>query len=116
MEKQKRCPACHKGVLKPVDDIASEVSGYFFIEKGERCAECGEEFIPEKEGQKMIAVARKMGLWGEPIKLYRKLSKSSRGITLRLPADLQRSMGLKGEEEVALSKAGKRIYVDIMPG
>lgn len=116
MEKQKICPACDKGALVSVDDILSEIEGYVFIEKGERCTHCGEEFVNEKEGQNMIRAARKLGLWGEPAKFYRKLSKSSRGITLRLPIDLQRSLHLAGNEEVALTKVGKRICIDIQPG
>lgn len=56
-----------------------------------------------------------MGIWGEPLRLYRKLTKSSRGITLRIPADLQRALHLTGKENVAFTKAGNRIYVGIEP-
>ncbi|MFH1247047.1 MAG: hypothetical protein V1644_01580 [Candidatus Micrarchaeota archaeon] len=50
--------------MKEVEDLLSEIEGYVFIEKGLRCIKCGEEFIGEKEGQKMIEAARKLGLWG----------------------------------------------------
>ncbi|HID26391.1 MAG TPA: hypothetical protein EYP22_00865 [Methanosarcinales archaeon] len=63
-----------------VDDILSEVEGYVFVEKGERCTQCDSEFIPECEGARMIKIARKLGSWGEPLKLYRKLSKSANGV------------------------------------
>ncbi|MDP3741847.1 MAG: hypothetical protein Q8R15_00870 [Candidatus Micrarchaeota archaeon] len=102
--------------MNVVEDILSEIEGYVFIEKGLRCVKCGEEFIGEKEGQKMIEAARKLGLWGEPLKLYRKLSKSARGTVIRLPSDIERALGIKGDEEISISKVGRRICIDISPG
>ncbi len=105
--KNKSCPVCEKGSLIEVDDIVSEVEGHFFVQKGKRCSSCGEEFINEKEGQKMIEIARKLGIWGEPLKLHRKLSKSARGTVLRIPTDIEKNMHLKGEEKILISKIGK---------
>lgn len=115
MSKAMECPSCEQGTLAPANDIVSEIDGHFFVESGSRCTHCREEFVPEKEGQKMIEAARKLGLWGEPVKLGRKLSKTSRGIIFRLPKDLEKSMHIKGNEQVAFSRAGRRIYVDILP-
>ncbi len=106
--KNKPCPVCEKGSLIEVDDVISEIEGHLFVQKGERCSACSEEFINEKEGQKMIEVARKIGIWGEPLKLHRKLSKSARGTVLRIPADIEKNMDLKGDEEVLISKIGKK--------
>jgi len=97
----------------PADDIVSEIDGYTFVERGRRCTKCGEEFIPEDESQRMIKVARRLGLWGEPLKLRRKLSRSGRGTVLRIPSDIERSLGIKGDEEVTISKAGRKIIVEI---
>ena len=97
----------------PADDIVSEIDGYTFVERGRRCTKCGEEFIPEEESQRMIKVARRLGLWGEPLKLRRKLSRSGRGTVLRIPSDIERSLGIKGDEEVTISKAGRKIIVEI---
>ncbi len=108
-----RCPVCGKGDLLPVDDIVSEIEGYTFIEKGDRCSHCGEEFISEEEGQRMIKVARRLGIWGEPLKLRRRLSRSGRGTVLRIPSDIERSLGLRGDEEVSVSKAGRKIIIEI---
>jgi len=105
--KKKICPACGKGEPIRVSDIVSEIEGHFFIEHGERCTECGEEFLSEKESQRMIDIARRLGLWGEPLKLHRKLSKSARGTILRIPVDIEKSMHLTGNEEVLISKIGK---------
>jgi KaiC/GvpD/RAD55 family RecA-like ATPase len=80
--------------LVPVDDIVSELEGYTFVERGRRCSECGEEFIPEEESQRLIKVARRLGIRGEPLKLKRKLSRSGRGTVLRIPTDIERSLGL----------------------
>ncbi len=102
--------------MKEAENILSEIEGYVFVEKGLRCLKCGEEFIGEKEGQKMIEAARKLGIWGEPLKLYRKLSKSARGTVIRLPSDIERALGIKGDEEIAITKIGKRICIDISPG
>ena len=108
-----RCPVCGNGELVPVDDIVSEIEGYTFVERGRRCTECGEEFIPEEESQRLIKVARRLGIWGEPLKLRRKLSRSGRGTVLRIPSDIERSLGLRGNEEVHVSRAGRRIIIEI---
>jgi len=108
------CPVCEKGDLVPVEDIVSEIEGLTFVERGDRCTHCGEEFIPEEEGARTIRVAKRLGLWGEPLKLRRKLSRSGRGVVLRIPVDLQESLGLKGDEEVVLTKTGRRrILVEV---
>jgi len=103
----KKCPVCEKESFVEVDDIISEIEGHFFVTKGKRCVSCGEEFINEKEGQRMIEIARRMGIWGTPIKLHRKLSRSARGTVLRIPIDIEKSMKLKGDEEILISKVGK---------
>ena len=112
-KRYRRCPVCGRGELVPADDIVSEIDGYTFVEQGRRCTVCGEEFLPEEGSQRMIKVARRLGLWGEPLKLRRKLSRSGRGTVLRIPSDIERSLGLKGDEEVAISKAGRKIIIEI---
>ena len=101
-----KCAVCNGNLVK-ASDITSEVEGHFFIINGSRCTSCGEEFINEKEGQRMIDIARRMGIWGEPLKLHRKLSQSARGTVLRIPTDIEKSMKLKGTEEILISKIGK---------
>lgn len=102
-----KCPVCHKGVLAQVDDIMSEIEGLTFVERGRRCDACGEEFINPEDSERTIKVARRLGIWGEPLKLHRKLSQSGRGIVLRIPEDLRESLNLKGTESVSLSKIGQ---------
>lgn len=109
-----KCPVCGKGELADVDDILSEIEGLAFVERGRRCPVCGEEFIDEADSNRTIQVARRLGIWGAPLKLKRKLSHSGRGVVLRIPADLRRSTGLKGTEAVALSKIGsKKILLEV---
>jgi len=108
-----RCPVCGEGELVPVDDIVSEIEGYTFVERGRRCTVCGEEFLPEEESQRLIRVARRIGVWGAPLRLHRKLSRSGRGTVLRIPTDIERALGLKGDEEVSVSKAGNKIIIEI---
>ena len=103
----RKCLICEKGNLIEVDDIISEIEGHFFIEKGLRCTACGEEFLDEKIAQKTIEIARRLGIWGEPLKLHRKLSKSERGTVLRIPTDIEQNLNLKGDEKVLISKIGK---------
>lgn len=115
--KAKKCPVCVKGNLVFADDILSDIEGYVFVENGQRCDHCGEEFIPEEEGNKMISIARKLKLWGEPLKLYRKLSRSARGIVLRIPVDLEKNLEIKGDEKVTIQKVGKKkILIEIQSG
>ncbi|MEK6936665.1 MAG: hypothetical protein AABW58_01185 [Nanoarchaeota archaeon] len=110
----KKCLICEKGTLVEVDDIISEIESYFFIEKGKRCTNCSEEFLDEKTSQKTIEIARRLGIWGEPLKLHRKLSRSERGTLLRIPADLEQNLNLKGDEKVLISKIGKnKILVEV---
>jgi hypothetical protein len=110
----KNCLICGKGELVEVEDIISEIEGHFFIEKGKRCSNCGEEFISEKTSQNTIEIARRLGLWGEPLKLLRKLSKSARGTVLRIPNDIEENLHLKGDEKVLISKIGKnKLLVEI---
>ncbi len=109
-----KCPVCEKENLVEVNDIVNELDGYMLIVKGRRCNVCGEEFIDEKEGQQMIQVAKRFGLWGEPLKLYRKLSRSGRGTMLRIPTDIEKSLNIKGKEDVSIIKVGrKKILVEI---
>lgn len=108
-----KCHACGKQMMK-VDDIVADIDGYSFIVSGLRCQECGEEIIDEKEGQKFIKVARRLGVWGEPLKLHRKLSQSGNGTVLRIPNDIAEDMKLKGDEEITISKVGqKKIIIEI---
>ncbi|MBS3148409.1 hypothetical protein J4219_05975 [Candidatus Woesearchaeota archaeon] len=109
----KTCPKCETGKLSDVNDIVHDLEGYFFIAKGQRCLSCGEEYIPERELQPIIAVARRLGLWGQPLKLHRKLSKSARGTVLRIPADIERELNIKGDENVAISKRGRKIVIEL---
>ncbi|HKZ48810.1 MAG TPA: hypothetical protein VJ397_08515 [Thermoplasmata archaeon] len=106
------CPVCEKGKLAPVDDIVSDIEGIIFVERGERCTSCGEEFIPAEESARTIRIARRLGIWGEPLRLRRKLSRSGRGVVLRIPADLQENLGWEGDEEVLISKVGKRLVIE----
>ncbi|MBI2671528.1 hypothetical protein HYX16_01200 [Candidatus Woesearchaeota archaeon] len=110
----KKCLICGKGELIEVEDIISEIEGHFFIEKGKRCSSCGEEFISERTSQNTIEIARRLGLWGEPLKLHRKLSRSARGTVLRIPTDIEENLHLKGDEQVLISKIGKnKLLVEI---
>ncbi len=108
----KKCPVCRKGELKEVDDIVSEIEGYVFIEKGERCTACGEEFVHEKDSQKTVEIARRLGIWYKPLKLHRTLSKSGRGLILRIPSDLEKELRLRAGEEIAISKIGNKIIIE----
>ena len=109
-----KCPTCKKGRLADVEDILHELENYVFIIKGRRCTVCGEEIIEETEGQKMINAAKKMGVWGTPLRLHRKLSKSARGTVLRIPIDIEKSMHLEGNEHITISKIGNnKLLIEI---
>lgn len=103
-----KCPTCEQRTLMEVNDVVNDVDGYIFIMKGKRCSSCGEEFMDEREGQQMIQVAKRFGVWGNSLKLHRKLSKSARGTVLRIPSDIEENLRLKGTEGVAISKIGER--------
>jgi len=109
----KKCPRCGAGKLSEVRDIVHDISGYLFVVSGQRCPLCQEEFVHEREIQPVIKIAQRLGIWGPPLKLHRKLSKSARGTVLRIPTDIERAMSLKGDEEITITKIGKKIVIEI---
>ena len=110
----KKCAKCQKQNLVQVDDIVNDLGGYLIITKGIRCTSCGEEYLDEEEGQKMINLAKRLKVWGQPMKLHRKLSKSERGTVLRIPIDIEKELHLKGTEEVSISKVGEnKILIEV---
>src|SRR3989338_10999928 len=102
----KNCPICENGRLNEVEDIILEIEGYVFVVEGERCSGCNEEFPLEKETQKTIEIARKMGVWPEPLKLHRHLSKSGGGLVLRIPSDIEKQMKLTENIDIEIAKIG----------
>lgn len=107
---------CHTcgGTLSPVKGIPNNIDHYIILSGGFRCTKCGEEIIPEDEAQRMILIAKKLGVWGTPLKLYRKLSKSAGGTVLRIPSDIEHNLNLKGDEQVAISKVGRnKILIEL---
>lgn len=110
---KRKCPVC-RGELQQVDDIVSELYGYVFVESGERCTKRGEEFIYEKTAQRTIDVARRLGIWPSPLKLHRNISRSGRGLVLRIPSDVEKGLKLKEGKAVSIFTVGKKkIVVEI---
>lgn len=107
----KKCLICEKGNLLEVEDIILEIEGYVFIVKGERCTKCNEEFPYEEETQKTILIAKKLGVWPEPLKLYRHLSRSGGGLIFRIPSDLEKQLKLNENVEIEISKIGNKIVL-----
>ncbi|HLC75464.1 MAG TPA: hypothetical protein VJH88_06460 [Candidatus Nanoarchaeia archaeon] len=110
----KKCLNCDAGELIPVEDITLEIEGYVFIIKGERCTKCNEEFPYEEETEKTIKIAQKLGVWPEPLKMYRHLSKSGNGLVFRIPSDIEKQMKLSEKKEIAISKVGNKIVIEQM--
>ena len=108
----KKCPICEKGKMEIVEDIVIEIEGYVFVVKGERCSKCKEEFPFEEETQRTISIARKLGVWPEPLKLYRQLSKSGGGLVFRIPADLEKQLKLDDKTEIGITKVGNKIVIE----
>ena len=103
----KTCPICEKGKLEYVNDIIQAIGTMQFIMNGERCTHCKEEVVAQGEWNKIINVLRKQGLWTTPLRLHRQLSRSGRGIVLRIPTDIEHSLNIKGNEGITLSLTGK---------
>ncbi len=108
----RKCLICEKGELVKVEDITLEISGYVFVVKGERCGYCNEEFPYEEETERVISVSRKLGVWPEPLKLYRHLSKSGGGLIFRVPSDIERQMKLTESTEISIAKIGNKIVIE----
>lgn len=106
------CDICEQGTLEKVEDISLEIEGYLFVMKGERCNSCHEEVHYEAEAKRAIAVAQRLGVWPEPMKLYRHLSRSGGGLVFRIPADLERQLHLDEKVEIAISKVGNKIVIE----
>ena len=108
----RKCPICLLENLEIVEDIVIEIEGYVFVVKGERCDKCKEEFPFEEETQRTISIARKLGVWPEPLKLYRQLSKSGGGLVFRIPADLEKQLKLDDKTEIGITKVGNKIIIE----
>ena len=107
----KKCPIC-EGNMEKAEDIILEIEGYVLIVKGERCKECNEEFPYEQEAQRSIEIAKKLGIWPEPLKLYRHLSKSAGGLILRIPSDIEKQLQLDENISISISKIGNKIVIE----
>ena len=108
----RKCPICGLGNFGKVDDIIIEIEGYVFVLRGYRCSSCKEEFPFEEENQRMISIARKLGVWPEPLKLYRKLSRSGGGLVFRIPTDLEKQLKLDDKTEIGITKVGNKIVIE----
>ncbi len=109
----KKCLVCENGEMLKVEDIILELDGYVFILKGERCSNCNEEFPYQEETQRAINAARKLGVWPEPLKLYRHLSKSGGGLILRMPSDIEKQLKLDESTEISITKVGNKIVIEL---
>ncbi len=109
----KKCLVCENGEMLKVEDIILELDGYVFILKGERCSNCNEEFPYQEETQRAINAARKLGIWPEPLKLYRHLSKSGGGLILRMPSDIEKQLKLDESTEISITKVGNKIVIEL---
>jgi len=112
MKKTRKCVVCEEGELLDVENIVMDIDGYVIILKGKRCNKCGEEFPLEKEAQRAIEVARRAGIWPEPLKLQRHLSKSAGGLILRIPSDIERQFSLSEKAPILISKVGNKIVIE----
>lgn len=109
---KRKCLICEKGNLEEVNDIIIEIEGYIFVGRGHRCSNCKEEFPLEEETKRFVDTAKKLGVWPEPLKLNRTLSKSGGGLVLRIPADIEKQFNLKESTEISLSKVGNKIILE----
>ena len=108
----RKCKICEKGNLAKAEDITLEIESYVFVLKGDRCDSCNEEFPYQEETQRAITAARKLGVWQEPLKLYRHLSKSGKGLVFRIPSDLEKQLRLNENIEISITKVGKKIVIE----
>ena len=53
-----------------------------------------------------------MGVWPEPLKLYRSLSRSGGSLVFRIPLDLEKQLKLNENAEMAISKVGNKIVIE----
>ncbi|MBI4139826.1 hypothetical protein HY483_02590 [Candidatus Woesearchaeota archaeon] len=106
------CPICEKGNFIKVEDIILEIEGYIFILRGERCTHCKEEYPYEEETSRAVTTARKLGVWPEPLKLHRRLSKSSGGLILRMPSDIEKQLNLSENTPIEITKIGNKIIIE----
>jgi hypothetical protein len=104
------CHVCG-GAYEKVDDIHCPFPGGIVVTSGYRCAGCGEEIFDEADMNRLISAAKKVGAWGGTTSLRRKLSRSGRTTVLRIPADIERILHLKGDETVDIEVAGKRKFI-----
>jgi YgiT-type zinc finger domain-containing protein len=109
------CPICKKGALQHVNDILYDFGSERLLISGERCTQCKEELFDETQYERIHAVRKRLDVWGEDLlshlTLRRKIGRSGRQLTVRIPVDIERALKLKGGEDVSFSLDGKRRIV-----
>lgn len=108
-----KCPVCEKGTLRK----GKVKETMFGIELGkfdaEVCSHCKETFFDERTMEEVEERAKEKGIWGLSKKI--KVVRSGNSLSIRIPAELARFLGLKEGKGVVIRPEGKgKIIVDIV--
>jgi YgiT-type zinc finger domain-containing protein len=111
IEKTKR--KCYKcgGELRDASTVIA-IGGNSFEVRALKCAKCGEEEFTEEEVRKIRIKAQQAGVWGQGIKIKRKLQKVGRATAVYIPADIQKQLMLKPRQEVTISVQDRKIIIE----
>ena len=101
-----KCPICNKGELKKgrIKEIM------FGVDLGEFpaivCSMCKESFTDAKTTKQIEEAAKKKGIWG--LRKRTKVAQVGNSLAIRIPKDIADFIGLKKEDEVVITPAGKK--------
>jgi len=111
MEKgKKKCYKCG-GELKETDTMIT-IGGKSFKTHALKCVKCGGEEFTEDAVRKIRLKAQRVGVWGQGLKMKRKLQKVGRATAVYIPADIRKQLKLKPRQEVMISVQDRKIIIE----
>lgn len=79
--------------------------------RGYKCDKCGYELIPLEEVKRVQEEAERLGLYGAPNPLTRKITKSGNNLAFYIPKEYERELGLKKGSKVKVWLKEDRICI-----
>lgn len=107
-----RCPMCDRGRLA-WGKVPYEYAGVLYGEyDAEVCDRCGEAFLSQEASDAIDAKAKQLGHWG--IAKRSKVGTSGHSLSVRIPKELERELGIKKGDAITIRPEGRnRIVIDL---
>jgi hypothetical protein len=82
--------------------------------RGFRCPKCKSELIPIEEGKRVQQLAEKLGLFGAPNALNRKIAQSGNNLVVYVPKEYERQLGLAKGDPIKIWLKDDEICIQVI--